>query len=251
MDDSFLVEQSVKGNKNAFKLLVIRYQRIVFCFLGKFLFQPQLLEDFAQETFLRAYRNIAGFDVEKGASFSTWLITIARNLALNKKAKKNTGKKAWNEKTRISLISNPIIKKSFIIGTSKINEKQVSPGEIGTFKITIQSKLYGGFNYIKLRPNFNGEHLSEDAISIPTMVKDPTFDYEVLALSMPKKSVTLGESLTAIVTLKNTGNVRWRNYGIHRISLGSANPIDRESEFTGSTRMGFNLLSLIARIEAI
>jgi len=88
MDDSFLAEQSAKGNKNAFKLLVIRYQRKVFSFLGKFLFQPQLLEDIAQETFLRAYRNIADFDVEKGASFSTWLITIARNLAINEKTKK-------------------------------------------------------------------------------------------------------------------------------------------------------------------
>jgi RNA polymerase sigma-70 factor (ECF subfamily) len=88
MDDSFLAEQSAKGNKNAFKLLVIRYQRMVFSFLGKFLFQTQLLEDLAQETFLRAYRNIADFDVEKGASFSSWLITIARNLAINEKAKK-------------------------------------------------------------------------------------------------------------------------------------------------------------------
>ena len=88
MDDSFLAEQSVKGNRNAFKLLVIRYQRMVFSFLGKFLFQTQLLEDLAQETFLRAYRNIADFDAEKGASFSSWLITIARNLAINEKAKK-------------------------------------------------------------------------------------------------------------------------------------------------------------------
>jgi len=88
MDDSFLAEQSAKGNKNAFKLLVIRYQRMVFSFLGKFLFQTQLLEDLAQETFLRAYRNIANYNAEKGASFSTWLITIARNLAINEKAKK-------------------------------------------------------------------------------------------------------------------------------------------------------------------
>lgn len=88
MDDRFLAEQSAKGNKDAFRLLVLRYQRMVFFFLGKFLFQTQLLEDLAQETFLRAYRNIADFDVEKGASFSTWLITIARNLAINEKARK-------------------------------------------------------------------------------------------------------------------------------------------------------------------
>jgi len=92
MDDRFLAEQSAKGNRNAFRLLVLRYQRMVFSYLGKFLFQTQLLEDLAQETFLRAYRNIADFDVEKGASFSTWLITIARNLAINEKARKKRRK---------------------------------------------------------------------------------------------------------------------------------------------------------------
>ena len=88
MDDKLLAEQSAKGNKNAFRQLVLRYQRMVFSFLGKFFFQVQVLEDLAQETFLRAYRHIADFDAEKGASFSTWLITIARNLAINEKAKK-------------------------------------------------------------------------------------------------------------------------------------------------------------------
>jgi len=88
MDDRFLIEQSAEGNKNAFRQLVVRYQRMVFSFLGKFLFQVQVLEDLAQETFLRAYRHIADFDAEKGASFSTWFITIARNLAINEKTKK-------------------------------------------------------------------------------------------------------------------------------------------------------------------
>lgn len=88
MEDSFLIEQSARGNTNAFRLLVIRYQRMVFSLLGKFLFPAQVLEDLAQETFLRAFRNIAEFDAEKGAIFSTWLATIARNLAINETAKK-------------------------------------------------------------------------------------------------------------------------------------------------------------------
>jgi len=87
MDDKLLLEQSAKGNKNAFRLLVLRYQKMVFSFLGKFLFQVQALEDLAQETFLRAYRHVADYNAEKGASFPTWLITIARNLAINEKAK--------------------------------------------------------------------------------------------------------------------------------------------------------------------
>ena len=88
MNVSALVERSAQGDTAAFRLLINRYQRMVFSFLGKFLFQVQVLEDLAQETFLRAYRHIADFNAEKGASFSTWLITIARNLAINEKAKK-------------------------------------------------------------------------------------------------------------------------------------------------------------------
>jgi RNA polymerase sigma-70 factor (ECF subfamily) len=87
MDDELLVEQSAQRNPKAFKLLVFRYQRMVFHYLSNFLFPVQVQEDLAQETFLRAYRNIAGFDLQKGASFSTWLITIARNLAINERAK--------------------------------------------------------------------------------------------------------------------------------------------------------------------
>jgi len=87
MDDRFLVEQSAQNNTDAFRLLILRYQRMVFSYLGNFQLPVQVLEDLAQETFLRAYRNITDFDSEKGASFSTWLITIARNLAINEKAK--------------------------------------------------------------------------------------------------------------------------------------------------------------------
>lgn len=87
MDDQWLVEQSAQRNTNAFKLLVLRYQRMVFHYLRNFMLPAQVQEDLAQETFLRAYRSIAGFDHEKGATFSTWLITIARNLAIKEKAK--------------------------------------------------------------------------------------------------------------------------------------------------------------------
>jgi RNA polymerase sigma-70 factor (ECF subfamily) len=87
MDDRFLAEQSAQRNPNAFKILVLRYQRMVFFYLNNFPFPEQIREDLAQETFLRAYRSIDRFDPERGAAFSTWLLTIARNLALNERAR--------------------------------------------------------------------------------------------------------------------------------------------------------------------
>ena len=84
MVDRLLIEQSAQNNTNAFRLLVLRYQRMIFSYLRNFLLPMQVQEDLAQETFMRAYRNITDFDSEKGTSFSTWLITIARNLPSTK-----------------------------------------------------------------------------------------------------------------------------------------------------------------------
>lgn len=128
MDDRFLAEESARGNKNAFRLLVLRYQRMVFSFLGKFLFQVQALEDLVQETFLRAYRHVADFNAEKGASFPTWLITIARNLAINEKAK---------EKRRREQPSN------FINMVQTLSEE--GPQDI-LEKINLSSKVHNAIN---------------------------------------------------------------------------------------------------------
>jgi RNA polymerase sigma-70 factor (ECF subfamily) len=86
MDDGFLIHQVKGGNRNAFRLLVVRYQRPLFRFLGGFGLGQAMAEDLAQESFLRAYRSLASFDASK-SSFSSWLFTIAKHLALNEAAR--------------------------------------------------------------------------------------------------------------------------------------------------------------------
>jgi RNA polymerase sigma-70 factor (ECF subfamily) len=86
MDDGFLIGQTLSGNRNAFRLLVVRYQRPLFRFLGGFGLGQAVAEELAQETFLRVYRNLAGYDAAK-AKFSSWLFTIAKHLAINEKAR--------------------------------------------------------------------------------------------------------------------------------------------------------------------
>jgi RNA polymerase sigma-70 factor (ECF subfamily) len=86
MDDSFLMRQVRDGNRNAFRILVIRYQRPLFRFLGGFGLGQAVTEELAQETLLRAFRGLPSFDPSK-AAFSTWLFTIAKRLALNERAR--------------------------------------------------------------------------------------------------------------------------------------------------------------------
>ena len=86
MDDGFLIRQTLGGNPNAFRMLVVRYQRPLFRFLGGFGLGQAVAEELAQETFLRAYRSLAGYEAGK-ARFSSWLFTIAKHLAMNEKAR--------------------------------------------------------------------------------------------------------------------------------------------------------------------
>jgi len=81
MDDAFLIEQTLAGNREAFRLVVLRYQRPLFRFLGFLGFRGMRAEDLAQETFLRAFKALKSFDPSR-AAFSTWLFTIARRLAI-------------------------------------------------------------------------------------------------------------------------------------------------------------------------
>jgi len=71
----------LSGDPVAFGALVSRYQYSLFGYLGRMGFGQSVCEDLAQEAFLRAWKNREKYNADK-ASVSTWLFTIARNLAL-------------------------------------------------------------------------------------------------------------------------------------------------------------------------
>ena len=83
MEDKFLIQQILAGNSSAFKFLVHRYRRPVFKFLRGFDLNENEIEELAQEAFLRVYKNLAEYSEDKGASFSTWVFQVAKNLAIN------------------------------------------------------------------------------------------------------------------------------------------------------------------------
>ena len=77
--DAMLVERAVAGDQRAFELLVIKYERRVQRLIGRMVRDVDLIEDIAQETFIRAYRALAQFRGD--AQFYTWLYRIAVNTA--------------------------------------------------------------------------------------------------------------------------------------------------------------------------
>ena len=69
------------GQREAFDILVLKYQHQVLKILSRYVGNPSDAMDLAQETFIKAYRSLAGFRGE--AKFSTWLHRIAVNTAKN------------------------------------------------------------------------------------------------------------------------------------------------------------------------
>ncbi|MDZ4262961.1 MAG: sigma-70 family RNA polymerase sigma factor [Pseudomonadota bacterium] len=82
MDIKALLKRIEAGDKQAFASVVDHFQRPLFGYLGRMGLSQGPAEEIAQETFLRAWRRLGDYDPGR-AEFSTWLFTIARNLALN------------------------------------------------------------------------------------------------------------------------------------------------------------------------
>ena len=59
--DQQLVDKVLSGNKNAFNLLVLRYQHRMVALIGRFIRDPQEVEDVCQEAFIKAYRALPLF----------------------------------------------------------------------------------------------------------------------------------------------------------------------------------------------
>jgi len=80
-EDDLLIRKTLKGEKDSFEILVLRYQKRIFNIIYRVTREESIVADLAQESFLKAYRGLDKFDFK--ASFYTWLVRIAINTSLN------------------------------------------------------------------------------------------------------------------------------------------------------------------------
>jgi RNA polymerase sigma-70 factor, ECF subfamily len=89
--DEITLLRARRGDADACRDLVRRYEAPVFALVGRML-GPRglsgLVEDVAQETFLRVFRALPGFDPGGSARLSTWILCIASRLAINELQRK-------------------------------------------------------------------------------------------------------------------------------------------------------------------
>ena len=77
--DAQLVGRARLGDTAAFEMLVVKYQRRIERLIARMVRDPDLVQDVAQETFIRAYRAMPQFRGD--SAFYTWLYRIAINSA--------------------------------------------------------------------------------------------------------------------------------------------------------------------------
>lgn len=80
-DEQQIIERCQEGDKDAFRWVVNRYQRLVFSVAFKMMCSEDAAKDIVQETFIRVWLNIRKYRNDK--SFRTWIYTIAARLCLD------------------------------------------------------------------------------------------------------------------------------------------------------------------------
>ena len=113
LDDSGVVTSFLGGEERAFQELVERYQGRLLNFVYRTIGDREKAEDLVQEVFIRVYRHLHRFDRSK--KFSTWIYTIASNLAKNELRNRSrnplvlfqTIKKNWQDEDRPLQFEDP------------------------------------------------------------------------------------------------------------------------------------------------
>ncbi|MEO8297023.1 MAG: RNA polymerase sigma factor RpoE [Burkholderiales bacterium] len=122
--DLLLIERVKRGDKQAFEMLVVKYQRRIQRLIGRIVRDVDLVEDIAQETFIRAYRALPQFRGD--SAFYTWLYRIAVN----------TAKKAVSD-----LMRDPVMTESALVSRDEDGEETSRVGQELTHTETPEAVL--------------------------------------------------------------------------------------------------------------
>jgi RNA polymerase sigma-70 factor, ECF subfamily len=161
--DIELVRRTVAGDQRAYGLLVLKYQRRIQRLIGRMVRDVDLVEDIAQETFLRAYRALPQFRGE--SQFYTWLYRIAVNTA---------------KKTLLELKRDPTVLESFSANDEEdeTSRQKSEPTSDETPESVLAAKEIGAVVNSALA------ELSEDLRRAVTLREIEGLSYEEIAVAL-------------------------------------------------------------------
>ena len=159
--DGLLVERAQRGDTRAFEMLVVKYQRRIERLIGRMVRDADLVQDIAQESFIRAYRALPQFRGD--SAFYTWLYRIAVNTA---------------KKTLVELKREIVLPESTLISTEDGEETSRAENELSdgaTPEAMLASKE------VAAAVNAAIEALSEDLRQAITLRELEGLSYEEIA----------------------------------------------------------------------
>jgi RNA polymerase sigma-70 factor (ECF subfamily) len=80
-EDQELVRRSIKGEKEAFEMIIQKYQKPLFNYIGRMVSERELALDFTQDVFVKTYSSLHLYRSQY--KFSTWLYKIASNYIID------------------------------------------------------------------------------------------------------------------------------------------------------------------------
>jgi len=89
LTDEQIVKAIIDGDEEMYREIIKRYEKKLSHYLCKFINNPEDIEDVLQIVFIKTYKNLCGFNLDK--KFSSWIYRISHNEAINhlKKYKNN------------------------------------------------------------------------------------------------------------------------------------------------------------------
>ena len=79
--DAELVAETLRGSQEAFRELVVRFERPVYALILRMVHDSATAEDLAQDVFVKAYRHLDAYDAQR--KFASWLFKIAHNSTID------------------------------------------------------------------------------------------------------------------------------------------------------------------------
>ncbi|MCA3250633.1 MAG: RNA polymerase sigma factor RpoE [Pseudomonadota bacterium] len=163
--DALLVERAQRGDTRAFEMLVVKYQRRIERLIGRMVRDVDLVQDIAQESFIRAYRALPKFRGD--SAFYTWLYRIAVNTA---------------KKALVDLRRDPVVTETSLTSASDDDDEtsraENEPMEVETPEAVLASRE------IAAAVNAAVEALSEDLRQAITLREIEGLSYEEIAEAM-------------------------------------------------------------------
>lgn len=98
LEDDKLVKRAIKGDQDAFKLLMNKYQKPLYYHIIKMVKNNEQVEDIIQESFVKAFSNLDSYNTNY--AFSTWLYRITTNHTIDYLRKKKLKTTSINEPIR-------------------------------------------------------------------------------------------------------------------------------------------------------